>query len=297
MARFVVGCLAMVVVAGCSAGNTADFTLKGPFATKDVDVKVSLTSGGGAVTDGTNYGDNRNTADQLAIIGGQVAWTSLSGPCPAEPCPDNVELVLWTPSASIHAGPWVLPSYSTVKLDKDFDTVLGEDVGGALALDFQEPEFSWSGSVVLRQKAKFAPGPSPRGWSLEGEVSLEYQCHEQSKYFRHCGESIAGDGMSNPLHLPYVESSCPPELVAPYEASPKWDGNTLQLGELRVPCRETAGGRDGEKAAVLCYSKRTVEAAGCTWTVHFLTDGKVYQFAIAGFADASCAVKTCNTYR
>lgn len=297
--RFVAGLLgaALLALSACDPGMTADFTLKGLFAGKDVDYRVALTSGGGAVADGTNVGDNRHTADQLAMIGGQVAWTTLSGPCAAEPCPDNVELSLYVPPVILHADPWVFPSFSHLSLEKEFDPVLVEDLGGKVALEFEEPEFFTSGRVVLRQRAKFAPGPTSATYALEGTVGLEYQCHIQSQYFRHCGQSIGGDGQSNPLKLPYARNTCPATLVAPYEASPTWSGNTLQLGDLAIPCRETEGGKNGTGAAVLCYSKRTVEADGCTWRVHFLTDGLLYQFAVLGFADAACPKKTCNTYR
>lgn len=282
---------------GCSPGMTADFSVKGVFAGKDVDYTVGLTSGGGWVADGTNVGDNRNTADQLAMIGGQVAWTTLRGPCAAEPCPDNVELNLWVPPVLMHADPWVLPAYSDLKFDKEFDPVLAEDLGEKFALEFEEPEFFSAGKVVLRQRAKFAAGPRAAPFTLEGTVGLEYQCHLQSKYFRHCGEAIDGDGQRNPLKLPWARNTCPAELVAPWDVSPTWSGTTLQLGDLSIPCRETEGGKEGGRAPVLCYAKRTMQADGCTWSVHFLTDGALYQFAVLGFADAACPKKTCNTYR
>ncbi|MFZ5443367.1 MAG: hypothetical protein ACOZQL_25390 [Myxococcota bacterium] len=282
----------------CSPGMTADFTLKGTFASRPVDLSASLTSGGAGLSDGTNKGDNRNTANQLAMIGGQTAWTSVrTTTCPTEPCPDNVELVLWTPPAIIHAGPWVLPEGSEVSLYKDLDLLATEPIAGLAQLDFEPPEFSAAGRVTLRQRAKLGAGPRMAGLTVEGSVGLEYQCFLQNTYFRHCGEAIRGDGQTNPLKLPYAENTCPRELVAPYEASPTWNGLQLSLGDLKVDCRETEGTLNGGKKPVLCHSKRTVEAGGCTWTVHFLTDGALYQFAIAGWADAGCAQKTCNTYR
>lgn len=291
------------LVAGCSPGSTANFTLKGQFGGKPVDMGFSLTSGGGAVSDGTNVGDNRNTADQLAIIGGLSDYTVARGSvCPTEPCPTSAELILWTPPVIIYAGPWTLPFGSELNLGQDTTTLAKGELASTWALEFDEPVFSSAGRVTMRNPAKFIPGPvatpDSRALELEGKVELEYQCHLQSKYFRHCGEAIRGDGQANPLNLPYARATCPAELVAPYEASPTWSGNTLKLGELSVDCRETEGSLNGGKKPVLCYSKRTgVQAGGCTWTVHFLTDGALYQFAIAGFADANCATKWCNTYR
>lgn len=290
-------------LAACSPGNTATLTLKGEFGGKPIDLGFSLTSGGGAVSDGTNVADNRNTANQLAIIGGLKEYASVRGStCPTDPCPDGAELVLWTPPAIIHAGPWTLPASSELNLTRDTDILARGEIGGAWALDFGEPQFSPSGRVTMTNKATFVRGPtqtpSTLALDLQGSVSLEYQCHLQSKYFRHCGESIGGDGQQNPLNLPYAENTCPAELRTPYEASPRWSGNTLALGDLTVDCRETEGSLNGGKPPVLCYSKRVgVKAGGCTWTVHFLTDGRLYQFALAGFADAACPTPTCNTYR
>lgn len=295
--------LLVLSVVGCSAGNTADFTLKGELGGKPIDLGFSLTSGGGAVDDGTNVADNRNTADQLAIIGGFKERSVVRGTvCPTEPCPDAAELILWTPPVIIYAGPWTLPEGSQLTLNDDTTALARGDLALTWSLEFGEPTFVGGGRVTMQNQAKFVRGPveSPasKALALEGTVGLEYQCHLQSKYFRHCGEAIRGDGQQNPLNLPYARSQCPAELVAPYEASPTWSGTTLKLGELSVNCVETQGSENGGKKPVLCYSKRTgVKAGGCTWTVHFLTDGALYQFAIAGFADASCATRYCNTYR
>lgn len=291
------------LLVACSPGNSANFTLKGQLGGKPVDLGFALTSGGGAVSDGTNYGDNRNTADQLAIIGGLRDYSVARGSvCPTEPCPDTAELILWTPPVIIHAGPWTLPFGSELNLGQDTTQLAKGELASTWALEFGEPEWSPGGRVTMRNHAKFIRGPvetpASKALELEGTVDLEYQCHLQSKYFRHCGESIRGDGQKNPLNLPYARATCPAELVAPYEASPTWSGNTLKLGELSVECRETEGSLNGGKKPVLCYSKRTgVQADGCTWTLHFLTDGALYQFAVAGFADASCPTRWCNTYR
>ncbi len=290
---------ALLVLSSCEQGMTADVKLKGELAGRPTDLSFTINSGGGGMSDGTNYGDDRNIANQLAIIGGIPAYTAMrTTTCPTEPCPDTAELLLWTPPPIIYAGLWPLPERSHLALQKDLDPLLTTDISGQVALDFGEPQFVSGGRVTMRQPGTFAPGAVRSSFTLEGSFSLEYQCHKQSKYFRHCGEAIAGDGQTNPLKLPYARDTCPRELVAPYEASPKWSGNTVTLGDLKVDCRETEGSLNGGKPPVLCYSKRTgVSAGGCTWTVHFLTDGAIYQFAIAAFADAACPVKTCNTWR
>lgn len=295
--------LVLALLVGCSPGNRANFTLKGQLAGKPIDMGFALTSGGGAVNDGTNFGGTRNTADQLAVIGGLNDYSVARGSvCPTDPCPTAAELILWTPPAIIHAGPWTLPFGSELNLSQDTTPLAKGELASTWALEFDEPEFSPAGRLTMRNTAKFIRGPvetpESRALELEGSVGLEYQCHLQSKYFRHCGQAIAGDGQQNPLNLPYARASCPAELVAPYEASPTWRGNTLQLGELSIDCRETEGSLHDGKKPVLCYSKRTgVVANGCTWTLHFLTDGALYQFALAGFADASCPTRWCNTYR
>ncbi len=291
-----------VVSLGCGGpGSTANFTAKGRLGGQSIDLRVGLTSGGGGMTDGTNFGDNRHVANQLAVIGGLPEYSSVQGTvCPVTPCPDAVELLLWTPTPIIHAGPWPLPSGSFLNLQHDLTKVMSADLGTSpqpYQLDFGEPQFSPSGRVVMHQPGTFV-SPSGADLQLEGTFNLEYQCHTQNTYFRHCGQAKGADGTKNPLNLPYVEDTCPRELVAPYEAAPRWVGNTLHLGELSVDCRETEGSLNGGQRPVLCYSKRTnVVAGGCTWAVHFVTDGLVYQFAVAGFADAACPVKTCNTSR
>lgn len=288
----------LVVLVACRGGMTADLTVKGEIDQKPVDMKIQLTSGGGAVENATL---EDSAAIQLALIGGQQAYSSISAKtCPTDPCPDVAELILRTPPPIIFAGRWRLPEGSMLKLNRDLTPLTGVNLGDdrePYELDFKEPEFSGSGKVTMIQTAAVI---SPEGAKAQvtGSVELEYQCHIQSSYFRHCGEAKKGDGQSNPLGRAYLEDTCPRSLVEPYEASPKWDDDTLQLGELEVDCRETEGQLDGGKTPLLCYSRRTgVEADGCKWTVHFVTDGWLHQFAVAGFAEGDCAKKTCNTYR
>lgn len=288
----------LMALVACRGGSTAELSVKGEIDQKPVDMKIQLTSGGGAVENATA---NDSAAIQIAIIGGQQAYSSISAKkCPTDPCPDVAELILWTPTPIIYAGRWKLPEGSVLKLNDDLTPLTGVDLGDLRApyeLDFGEPEFSGSGQVTMIQPATVH---SPEGAKAQvtGSVELEYQCHHQSRYFRHCGEAKKGDGQANPLGRAYLEDTCPRSLVEPYEASPKWDDDTLQLGELEVDCRETEGMMDGGLKPLLCYSRRAgVEADGCKWTVHFLTDGWLHQFAIAGFAEGDCAKKTCNTYR
>lgn len=81
--------------------------------------------------------------------------------------------------------------------------------------------------------------------------------------------------------------------------APSWSGNTLELGDFSISCLEGNSTKSGDgQWPLLCYQRRTkVSAGGCKWTVHFLTDGALQQFAIAGFAEGDCSQKTCNTYR
>lgn len=83
-------------------------------------------------------------------------------------------------------------------------------------------------------------------------------------------------------------------MVAPYEASPVWKGDTLMRGDLKLDCRHTP-----TSGALFCYLRRSVTVASCTEDVHFVTDGSLQQFDIAAFAAKECSVpvKTCNTYR
>lgn len=184
----------LVVLVACRGGMTADLTVKGEIDQKPVDMKIQLTSGGGAVENATL---EDSAAIQLALIGGQQAYSSISvKTCPTDPCPDVAELILRTPPPVIYAGRWRLPEGSMLKLNRDLTPLTGVNLGDdrePYELDFDEPEFSGSGKVTMIQTAAVI---SPEGAKAQvtGSVELEYQCHIQSSYFRHCGEAKKDDG-------------------------------------------------------------------------------------------------------
>lgn len=283
------------ILAACSSGTSIDATVRGTWSNVPLDVSFESDSGGfGGVTDGTlgNSDAVRDIAPGLAMLGSIPAYSSASGSVgPAEPA--QVEVVFDTPPPLVYAGPWTVPNATFTFQDANEERLLTIGVQNALVLDFDEPDFSSFGEVTMVQTGRVSGTATKAGdVTFDGSFQLQYECHEQSTYYRHCGNGRAEDGKANPVNRPYTEDTCPRELVAPYEASPKWDGDTLHLGDLEVDCRKTRA------ANLLCYDRRTgVEADGCEWTVHFLTDGAVQQFAVAAFAGGSCAKKFCNTYR
>jgi hypothetical protein len=201
-------------------------------------------------------------------------------------------LTLQAPRTLLGGGTWTLPEGSTLELLREGAVIETVPLGGRVGLAFDPPDFSSSGPLVLRQKAHFAPGPAAtRALTFEGFVELEYQCTAPGPE-PFCGGPVIEDGASSPLQSAYTVDECPRALVAPFEAPRQWREHTLRLGTLDVDCRRT----EGTKA--LCHAvQEGVEAAGCTWTVHFLTDGSGGHFSVAGWADRHCATQRCVTYR
>lgn len=297
--------LLLAALAACSSGSNVDGELKGRLGGRDIQLQVKLDSDGAGVSDGTlgNDAPNRDVAPGFVLLGGVPNATSLSGSkCVLDPCPPLAQLTYSSPPPLIYAGTWKAPDAVLKFTDEDFYPLAAVGFSGPanhFELTFKEPDFSSSGDVTMVNTGTVDAAHVANGETLEfkGDFRLEYQCHEQSVYYRHCGNP-KGLG-PNPLKRPYTENTCPAELVTPYEGTPSWSGNTLTLGEFKIDCREGRSGQDGDgNWPLLCYQRRTkVRAGGCTWTVHFLTDGEIQQFAIAGFADGACEQKTCNTYR
>ena len=297
----------LAALAACSSGSSVDGELTGSLAGRDVQLHVKLDSDGSGVSNGTLPDEpNRDIAPGLVILGGVPNASSLSGSkCVIDPCPPLAELTYSSPPPIIYAGTWKAPDARLVFTDENFFPQAGVSffetgkhfTGSHFELTFKEPDFSSSGDVTMVNTGTVDAAYVVDGETLafKGDFRLEYQCHRQSVYYRHCGNTKGGE--PNPIHRPYTENTCPAELVTPYEGAPSWSGNTLTLGGFKMDCRE-GDSSSGDNKPLLCYQRRTkVSAGGCTWTVHFLTDGGIQQFAIAGFADGACAQKTCNTYR
>ena len=295
----------LAALTGCSSGSNVDGDLKGRIGGRDVDLHLRLDSDGSGVDDGTLGDDepNRDIAPGFVILGGVPAATSVSGSkCVVDPCPPLAEIDFYSPPPLVYAGTWKATEAELKFTDEDFYGKADISFHGRddhFELTFKEPDFSSSGNVTMVNTGTVDAAHVVNGETLafKGNFRLEYQCHKQSRYYRHCGNTKGGG--PNPIKRPYTENTCPAELVTPYEGAPSWSGNTLTLGGFKIDCRE-GGVTDSSTGSLplLCYQRRTkVSAGGCTWTVHFLTDGSIQQFAIAGFADGACAQKTCNTYR
>ena len=291
--------MGLLAVSGCSRGTNFDLALKGTLRGQPADIRVRVetefpTSG----TLGNNDG-LRDVAPLLVLAGGTDTRSTVSGTCSPAPCQPVAELYLLSPPPLVYAGDWKAQDARLTFKDLDFEskqTLAFTGSASHFTMTFDPPVFSSGGRVVATNSGTvdgaFISGADDL--RLSGRFNLAYECHEQENYYRFCGNGRGADGESNPLERPYTENTCPAELVAPYEASPTWTGDTLKLGDVTVNCRHTESG----PVPILCYLRRTVTAAGCTWDVHFLTDGSVQQFAVAAFAKGDCAVaKTCNTYR
>jgi hypothetical protein len=264
-----------VVLSACTPGNLANFTAKGEFGGKPIDMGFTLSSGGSAVEDRrARIGGTR----QLVVIRADT--------CPTEPCPDVATLVVGAPPSPLYAGRWTI-SEGELQLQRGGDVLARGELGGAWALDFMEPVYSSGGPLVLHKEANFtrSPTPDPK-LELQGTVDLEYQCRGAEGL---CGAPISGS--TNPRGVAYAEDTCPRALVEPFEAAPTWKGTTLLLGDREIDCRETGAG-------VLCHQRRAaVELDGCRWNVHFFADGALDVFAVSAWAERGCPVRSCNTYR
>lgn len=289
------------LLTACSSGTFVDGTATGA-ASFDFRASTLEPASGSLPANAA-----RDITPLLLMLGGLDQESSLSCKTCPQPKPTLVELVLDAPPPLVYAGPWKAPQ-ATLSLQAPGEFGEAQDVRAwdfarsqaSFTLTFDEPSFSGSGKTVMTARGTVsAESAPPEPLRLSGKFGLEYRCHLQEKYFRFCGNTRGADGASNPVHRPYTENTCPAELVQPYEASPVWKGNTLTLGELKVDCRETEGTPSSDGARpLLCYQKRdAVKANGCTWRVHFLTDGTLQQFAVAAWADEQCPRKTCNTYR
>jgi len=289
----------LLLLCGCSRGTNFDLALKGTFQSQPVDVNVHVETE--FPTDGTLGTDDptRDIAPLFAVVGGTDTRSTVSGTCSPAPCQPVAQLALRTPPPMVYAGPWTTTEANLSFRDLNFEPKQGFLFSGNtshLTMNFEPPTFTGGGTVVMTNTGSVEGvlNAGAETINVTGRFNLAYECHKQEQYYRFCGNDRTADGKSNPIGRPYTENTCPAELVAPYEASPTWTGDTLHLGDLTVPCRHTEVG----PVPILCYLRRTVTAAGCSWDVHFLTDGSVQQFAVAAFAKGDCAVaKTCNTYR
>ena len=249
---------------------------------------------------------DRDVAPLLLLLGGIENTSSVTcRTCPT-PTPQFAELSIALPPALVYAGEW-RPKSVGLALQVGDRGVGDRNVvvwtfarpEDRFTVTFDEPSFSALGTTVMTARGAItAEATAPEALSVTGRLSVDYRCHLQEQYFRFCGNTVR-EGVSNPIKRAWTENTCPAELVAPYEATPTWSGNTVTLGDQRITCRETEGTPDNDgKRTLLCHQRREgVTAGGCTWRTHVLTDGTLQQFAIAGWADAACPLETCNTYR
>lgn len=289
----------LLTVSACSRGTNFDLAVKGTLRGQPADIQVHVETE--FATSGTLGNDDRlrDVAPLLVLAGGTDTRSTVSGTCSPAPCEPVAEVYLLSPPPLVYAGAWKAKEARLTFKDLNFESKQTFALSGSTShftLTFDPPVFSSGGRGVASNsgtlEGAFVSGSDDV--RLTGRFNLAYECHQQEKYFRFCGNTRTADGQSNPLNRPYTENTCPAELVAPYEVAPTWTGDTLHLGELTVSCRHTEGGPE----PILCYQRRAVIAAGCNWDVHFLTDGSLQQFAVAAFAQGECAVaKTCNTYR
>lgn len=116
----------------------------------------------------------------------------------------------------------------------------------------------------------------------------------QAPYYVNCGN--ANDPALQRPSVLEVEGDCPAALSASYLGAHAWDGKTLKLPNRSISCRSTDGVKSSELDSLLCYDNQKIEAEGCSWDVHFVTDGILLQWRVAAWADASCDLpkKTCN---
>jgi hypothetical protein len=289
--------LLLLAAPACFNPTWVEGSATGAFA---FDFKVSTTEPGSGTLPTSG---NRDVAPLFLLLGGIDATSSVAcRTCPT-PTPTMATMQVALPPALVYAGEWKAPQAS-LALETGQGGVSTQAVaawdfsrtGSALTLTFDEPSFSGLGTTVMVGRGTLkAQAPE---LNVTGRFNLEYRCHLQEQYFRFCGNTQR-EGVTNPVQRGWTENTCPAELVAPYEATPTWSGNTVTLGDQRVECRETEGTADIDgKRTLLCHQRREgVKAGGCTWRVHVLTDGTLQQLAVAGWADAACPLKACNTYR
>lgn len=300
MLRLLIVPLAASAFLACLDPTFAEGTASGTYAF-DFRVATSEPTSGTLPSSG-----NRDIAPLLLLMGGIENTSSVTcRTCPT-PTPQFAELSIDLPPALVYAGEWRPPSVGLALQvgDRgvgDRNVILWDFArqGGRLTVTFDEPTFSGLGRTVLTARGAISGEATvPEPLTLTGRLSVEFRCHVQEQYFRFCGNTMR-EGVSNPVMRGWTENSCPAELVTPYEATPSWSGNTVTLGDQRIDCRETEGTADSDgKRTLLCHQRREgVKAGGCTWRTHVLTDGTLQQFAIAGWADAACPIKACNTYR
>jgi hypothetical protein len=299
----------LLLAAACgSSGDTFDITLKGhDEQNAPVDMEVSSNSdGAGHGSSSFNSEDGKDVGPMLVVVGGVEGASTVSGShCLTSPCPPKGVLTVLAPPPIIYAGPWKAGNAALVFKDT-LDTGLGAfdftRGDSDFTMTFDPPDYSDSGDNVMTATGTLSGSYASSGASVavSGTFSLSNLCTIQNFEFRSCGNTREPDGSANPLHRPYTENTCPPELVKPFEASPRWTGNTLHLGDIAIDCRVTNGQHtDNATEHLICYQRSTATAGGCDWDVHFATDGAVQAFAVAAFAKSGCqaAVKTCNTYR
>ncbi len=295
----------LAALTACKDGTDIRGDVTGRYNGKEVRMTAQADSSGAPINFDASYGDgNRDVARHWALLGGNEYNSSAGGSsCVTEPCPNLAVINVKTPPALIYAGVWTSTDGS-VGFGREGEKGMAffNTPGSRFEMDFAEPDFSSFGDITMVNTGKVYAVQEVNGEKLEfkGDFRLEFQCHKQSVYYRDCGNMRQEGLKPNPNGRPYAENTCPAELVAPYEGEPRWDGKTtLRLGDQKVDCREghSSQGIDGSWP-LLCYQRRTgVKAGGCTWRVHFLTDGSLQQFAVAGFSEGDCAQKTCNTYR
>ncbi|WP_375772218.1 hypothetical protein NR798_15460 [Archangium gephyra] len=257
-----------------------------------VDISFRLTNDG---LGGLFYGGflrddhrgNETTNISMNSLASDVDVRAWSGPEAIDE--DSSEFFLRElPSPPIHAGPY---RGATVGLRLNSLFFIGTRTPhDDPVLEYEELEWTGDpeGSVIARGHltASFVDHPDLR---LEARFQFVASC-EWEPFHRYCGQPR----IDNPQPAPWQQSDCPQALIdfVGGQAVPEWKGDSrMRLGAVDYDCK-------GENGLLQCFADVAgIKADGCLWRAVVLTDGSVDQFALAGFADAACPQRACNTWR